>query len=201
MCVYVCVRVCVCMCVYMCVYACMCVSVCTAHSCTESDIAAVALQLQVCHDLPLEPLLTPTSALHGSVMPALSSSSASAVKATAVDTGCNRVAARGLTSCNRVAPRGFCHLDATPRNVLLTSDYAYLMDYDTVCVVGQCQMGPVPPESSQNVLRRNPVRLADDEHLVEHCLLAHPRWRRAAEMYRERVSCSSVQPRILLHVL
>lgn len=61
---------------------------------------------------------------------------------------------------------GFCHLDITERNILLADDdKALLMDFDAVCQIGKSPLGPLPPESSDRVMRRDPVKIADDDHL------------------------------------
>jgi len=61
---------------------------------------------------------------------------------------------------------GFCHLDITPRNILLAhGDKCYLMDFDCVCEIGRAPLGPLPPESSDPILRRDPAEIEDDTHL------------------------------------
>jgi len=61
---------------------------------------------------------------------------------------------------------GFCHLDVTERNVLLgDNNKCYLLDYDCVCAVGLCALGPLPPESSDRIKRRDPAEVEDDLHL------------------------------------
>jgi len=61
---------------------------------------------------------------------------------------------------------GYCHLDITKRNVLLgNNDKCYLLDYDCVCAIGLCPLGPLPPESSDPVKRRDPAEVEDDLHL------------------------------------
>jgi len=61
---------------------------------------------------------------------------------------------------------GFCHLDITKRNILLAlGDKCYLMDFDCVCEIGRSPLGPLPPESSEPILRRDPADVEDDTHL------------------------------------
>jgi len=61
---------------------------------------------------------------------------------------------------------GFCHLDITKRNILLAhGDKCYLMDFDCVCEIGKSPLGPLPPESSEPILRRDPAEIEDDTHL------------------------------------
>jgi len=61
---------------------------------------------------------------------------------------------------------GYCHLDITKRNVLLgDNNKCYLLDYDCVCAVGLCALGPLPPESSDRIKRRDPAEVEDDLHL------------------------------------
>lgn len=61
---------------------------------------------------------------------------------------------------------GFCHLDITARNVLLgRGGKCYLLDYDCVCALGRSPLGPLPPESSKAILRRDPADVLDDVHL------------------------------------
>jgi hypothetical protein len=60
---------------------------------------------------------------------------------------------------------GFCHLDVTPRNVLLTEDTAILMDYDCVTRIGTSPLCGIAPENCARVQRRDKVRVEDDEHL------------------------------------
>jgi len=61
---------------------------------------------------------------------------------------------------------GFCHLDITKRNILLAlGDKCYLMDFDFVCEIGRSPLGPLPPESSEPILRRDPADVEDDTHL------------------------------------
>ena len=60
---------------------------------------------------------------------------------------------------------GFCHLDITARNILLSDKAALLMDYDCVCRVDDCPLGPIPPESTERVKKRDAVRIVDDEAL------------------------------------
>jgi len=72
---------------------------------------------------------------------------------------------------------GFCHLDITERNVLLSEGgKCYLMDYDCVCRIGCVPLGPLPPESTDTVMRRDPVDQDDDNHLwlqLQDTLFAH----------------------------
>jgi len=85
--------------------------------------------------------------------------------------------ARRLTASDRkqvqdqmdfVHSLGFCHLDITSRNILVAhEDKCYLMDFDCVCLIKRCPLGPLPPESSEAVLRRDPVEIEDDLHLWE----------------------------------
>jgi len=64
---------------------------------------------------------------------------------------------------------GYVHLDITDRNILLADkDKCYLMDYDCVCKIGQIPLGPLPKESSEPIMRRDPAELEDDEHLWQH---------------------------------
>ena len=67
---------------------------------------------------------------------------------------------------------GFAHLDCTPRNILTGDGDSYLMDYDNVCRIGDCPLGPLPPESTQHIMRRNPARISDDEHLWQLLIVA-----------------------------
>jgi len=61
---------------------------------------------------------------------------------------------------------GFCHLDITARNIMLADEgKCYLMDFDCVCKIGLVQLGPLPEESSEVILRRDPAGIADDLHL------------------------------------
>jgi len=61
---------------------------------------------------------------------------------------------------------GFCHLDITKRNILLADNgKCYLMDFDCVCRIGKIPLGPLPPESSEPILRRDPAQLEDDLQL------------------------------------
>ena len=89
-------------------------------------------------------------------------------------------APRALTAVDRESLRaqidlchklGFCHLDITARNILPAEDGpAVLMDYDCVCRLGRSALGPLPPESSLRVKRRDAVRFEDDEFLWEQLL-------------------------------
>ena len=64
---------------------------------------------------------------------------------------------------------GYVHLDITDRNVLLAdNDKCYLMDFDCVCKIGQIPLGPLPKESSEPIMRRDPAHLDDDDHLWQH---------------------------------
>ena len=64
---------------------------------------------------------------------------------------------------------GYVHLDITDRNIMLADkDKCYLMDYDCVCKIDEVPLGPLPPESSKPVLRRDPVVLDDDEQLWKY---------------------------------
>jgi hypothetical protein len=60
---------------------------------------------------------------------------------------------------------GFCHLDVTPRNILLAEDTSILMDYDCVTRIGTVPLCGIAPENSARVKRRDKVRVEDDEHL------------------------------------
>ena len=60
---------------------------------------------------------------------------------------------------------GFCHLDITARNVLLSDQQAYLVDYDCVCGIDRSVLFPVAPENTLSVKQAQPVSLEDDEHL------------------------------------
>jgi len=61
---------------------------------------------------------------------------------------------------------GYCHLDITDRNILLgDNNKCYLLDFDCVCAVGLCALGPLPPESSDRIKRRDPAEVEDDLHL------------------------------------
>jgi len=63
---------------------------------------------------------------------------------------------------------GYCHLDITKRNILLAdNDKCYLMDFDCICKIGKVPLGPLPPESSEPIMRRDPAQLDDDLHLWE----------------------------------
>jgi len=82
---------------------------------------------------------------------------------------------RGITVEDRAQVRvqmeflhwlGFCHLDITARNILQgRNGKCYLLDYDCVCAIGRCPLGPVPPESSKSIMQRNPAEVLDDLHL------------------------------------
>jgi len=61
---------------------------------------------------------------------------------------------------------GFCHLDLTRRNIVQdTEGELHLVDFETVCPIGEVCQVPVPPESSDNVKAGKPVTLKDDERL------------------------------------
>jgi len=69
---------------------------------------------------------------------------------------------------------GYLHLDITPRNILLSRDgKAFLMDYDAVCQIGKVPLGPIPPESSNPVKRRDPAGVSDDLHLWQLTLQSY----------------------------
>jgi len=64
---------------------------------------------------------------------------------------------------------GYVHLDITDRNILLArNDKCYLMDFDCVCKIGDVPLGPLPKESSEPIMRRDPAELGDDDHLWQH---------------------------------
>jgi len=65
---------------------------------------------------------------------------------------------------------GYVHLDITDRNILLADkDKCYLMDFDSVCKIGQVPLGPLPKECTETLLsRRYPAELDDDDHLWQH---------------------------------
>jgi len=61
---------------------------------------------------------------------------------------------------------GFCHLDLTRRNIVQDKEgKLHLVDFETVCRIGEVCQVPVPPESSDNVKAGKPVTLKDDERL------------------------------------
>jgi len=61
---------------------------------------------------------------------------------------------------------GYVHLDITKRNILLAdNDKCFLMDFDCVCKLGKMPLGPLPPESSEPIARRDPAQIDDDLHL------------------------------------
>jgi len=61
---------------------------------------------------------------------------------------------------------GYVHLDITDRNIMLADKgKCYLMDYDCVCKIGRIPLGPLPPESSEPIMRRDPAELDADDHL------------------------------------
>jgi len=64
---------------------------------------------------------------------------------------------------------GYVHLDITEQNIMLADNgTCYLMDYDCVCKIGQICLDPVPKESSEPIMRRDPAHLDDDDHLWQH---------------------------------